>query len=170
ALSLERHAEAQVRLGDRAAARADLDRALPPALGSRIPSHLVIRVHGVRVLAADSLGGALGVIRDAERWLHEAPHVCDPCSMGFRIAAATACACAGSPSRARAHLAEAERISGLWQGGPWSAALWEVRAEVRRAEGRRAQAAALFFAADEEVAALARPLEERRCLAAAAAC
>jgi DNA-binding SARP family transcriptional activator len=169
-LALERRAEAEVRLGDRAAARADLDRALPLAGSSRIPSHLVIRVHGVRVLAADSRGGELGAIREAERWLHEAPHVCDPCSMGFRIAAATACARAGSPSRARTHQAEAERISGLWQGGPWSAALWEVRAEVRRAEGRGAQAAALFLEAAEQFAALGRPLEESRCLAAAVTC
>jgi hypothetical protein len=151
-----------------AAARCDLDRALPLALSSGIPSHLVIRVHGVRVLAADSVGGQLSAIRAAERWLTEAPHVCDPCSMGFRIAAATACANAGSPSRARPHLAEAERISGLWQGGPWTAALWEVRAEVRRAEGQRTQAAALFLEAAERFAAMRRPLEEARCRAAAA--
>ncbi len=167
-LALERRAEAQARRGDRAAARADLDRALPLARSSGIPSHLVIRVHGVRVLAADSLGGALGAIREAERWIIEAPHVCDPCSMGFRIAAATACADAGSPGRARSHLAEAERISGLWQGGPWTAALWEVRAEVRRAEGQRAQAAALFLEAAELFAAMRRPLEEARCRTAAA--
>ncbi|MFD0202744.1 MULTISPECIES: AfsR/SARP family transcriptional regulator [Saccharothrix] len=166
-LALERRAEANVRRGDRAAARADLDRALPLAHASGIPSHLVIRVHGVRVPAADSLGGELGAIRDAERWLAEVPHVCDPCSIGFRIAAATACATAGSPSRARSHLAEAERISGLWQGGPWTAALWEVRAEVRRAEGHHAQAAALFLEAADRFAALGRPLEQRRCLAVA---
>ncbi|MEU4447472.1 BTAD domain-containing putative transcriptional regulator [Actinosynnema sp. NPDC050801] len=169
-LALERLAEAASRRGNRAAARADLDRALPLARSSGIPSHLVIRVHGVRVQAADSLGGALSAIREAERWLTEAPHVCDPCSMGFRIAAATACACAGSPSRARPHLVEAERISGLWQGGQWSAALWEVRAQVRRAQGQRTQAAALFLEAAERFAAMRRPLEERRCRAAAAGC
>ncbi|TQM80325.1 hypothetical protein FHX81_2653 [Saccharothrix saharensis] len=36
------------------AARADLAEALPPACPSRIPSHLVVRVHGVRVPAADA--------------------------------------------------------------------------------------------------------------------
>jgi DNA-binding SARP family transcriptional activator len=169
-LALERRAEARARRGDRAAARADLDEALPLARSSRIPSHLVIRVHGVRVLAADTLGGELSAIREAERWLSEAPHVCDPCSMGFRIAAATACANAGSPSRARPHLAEAERISALWQGGPWTAALWEVRAQVRRAQRQQAQAAALFVEAAEGFAAMRRPLEERRCRDAASAC
>ncbi|XVS66119.1 BTAD domain-containing putative transcriptional regulator [Actinosynnema sp. CA-299493] len=167
-LALERRAEAETRRGDRAAARADLAEALPLARSSRIPSHLVIRVHGVRVLAAGTIGGALGAIHEAERWLTEAPHVCDPCSMGFRIAAATACANAGSPSRARPHLAEAERISGLWQGGPWTAALWEVHAEVRRAQGQRTRATALFLEAAERFAAMRRPLEERRCRAAAA--
>ncbi|GLZ29352.1 hypothetical protein Lesp02_15420 [Lentzea sp. NBRC 105346] len=166
-IALERSAEAQVRRGDRAAAVALLDRAMPLARSSGIRSHLIIRIHGLRVLAAGGLVEALGAVRDGERLLAEAAHVCDPCSMGFRIEAARACARANDLGRARRHLAEAERISGLWQGGPWSAALWEVRAELRRAAGQTTQAAALFLEAAELYSALRRPLDEDRCRIAA---
>jgi DNA-binding SARP family transcriptional activator len=166
-IALERAAEARVRCGDRAVARSLLDRAMPLAHSSGIRSHLVIRIHGLRVLAAGGLVEALGAVRDGERLLTSATHVCDPCSMAFRIEAARACARTNDLSRARRHLAEAERISGLWQGGPWSAALWEVRAELRRAAGQNAQAAALFLEAAELYSTLRRPIEEDRCLAAA---
>ncbi|GAB2811977.1 BTAD domain-containing putative transcriptional regulator [Lentzea nigeriaca] len=165
-IALERAAEAHIRRGDRSTAVALLDRAMPLAHASGIRSHLVIRIHGLRVLAG-GLVEALGAVRDGERLLAEAAHVCDPCSMAFRIEAARACARANDLSRARQHLAEAERISGLWQGGPWSAALWEVRAELRGAAGQTAQAAALYLEAAELYATLHRPIEENRCRAAA---
>jgi DNA-binding SARP family transcriptional activator len=167
-IALERAAEARAWRGERDVASALLDRAMPLALSSGIRSHLVIRLHGLRVLAAGRLVEALSAVREGERLLAEATHVCDPCSMGFRIEAARACARANDLGRARRHLAEAERISGLWQGGPWSAALWEVRAELRRAAGQTTQAAALFLEAADQFAALRRPIEENRCRAAAA--
>ncbi|MGW6930875.1 BTAD domain-containing putative transcriptional regulator [Lentzea sp. NPDC054927] len=166
-IALERAAEANVRRGDRVVAVALLDRAVPLAHSSAIRSHLVIRIHGLRVLAAGGLVEALGAVRDGERMLDEATHVCDPCSMAFRIEAARACARANELGRARRHLADAERITGLWQGGPWSAALWEIRAELRRAAGQTTQAAALFLEAAELYSTLRRPIEETRCRAAA---
>ncbi|GAA0220888.1 hypothetical protein GCM10010492_18760 [Saccharothrix mutabilis subsp. mutabilis] len=165
-IALERAAEARVRQGDRSAAVALLDRAMPLARASGIRSHLVIRVHGLRVLAAGGVVDALSAVRDGERLL-ASEHVCDPCSMGFRTEAARACARANDLGRARRHLAEAERISGLWQGGPWTAALWEVRAELRRAAGQASQAAALFLEAADQFATLGRPWEAHRCRAAA---
>ncbi|MET9627184.1 BTAD domain-containing putative transcriptional regulator [Lentzea sp. NPDC006480] len=166
-ISLERAAEAHVRRGDRTLAGALLDRAMPLARAAGIRSHLVIRLHGLRVLAADGPVETLAAVRDGERLIAEAAHVCDPCSMAFRIEAARACARVNDLSRARWHLAEAERISGLWQGGPWSAALWEVRAELRKAAGQAALAAALFLEAAELYRTLHRPIEENRCRAAA---
>ncbi|MEU7528197.1 BTAD domain-containing putative transcriptional regulator [Saccharothrix sp. NPDC042600] len=165
-IALERAAEARVRRGDRMAAVALLDRAMPLARASGIRSHLVIRVHGLRVLAAGGVVDALSAVREGERLL-ASEHVCDPCSMGFRTEAARACARANDPGRARRHLAEAERIGGLWQGGPWTAALWEVRAELRRAAGQASQAAALFLEAADQFALLGRPWEAHRCRAAA---
>ena len=32
--------------------------------------------------------------------------------------------------QARHQLEEAERIAGMWQGGPWLAAVWEARGDV----------------------------------------
>lgn len=165
-IALERAAEVCVRRGDRASAVALLDRAMPLAKSSGIRSHLVIRVHGLRVLAASGVVEALSAVREGERLL-ASNHVCDPCSMGFRTEAVRACARANDLGRARRHLAEAERISGLWQGGPWTATLWEVRAELRRAAGQASQAAALFLEAADQFADLGRPLEEHRCRAAA---
>ena len=167
-IALERLAEANVAQGHHEAARELLTRARPIAESSGIPSHLIVRVFGVQLLAADATVDALRVIRQAERWFADAPRVCEPCSMSFRIEAARACARAGDLARARQHLAEAERITGLWQGGPWIAALWEARAELRRAEGQEAQASALFLEAAESFAELRRPLDESRCREAAA--
>lgn len=168
-IALERLAEAETARGRSGVARGLLSRAMELARSSGIPSHLVVRVYGVAVLAAESVVDALAVVHAAERWLTDAPRVCDPCSMNLRIEAARTCARAGDLTRARRHLAEAERITGLWQGGPWSAAVWEARAELRRAEGQAAQADALFLEAAECFAKLRRPVEASRCRSAAAA-
>ena len=140
AIALERLAEAEVAYGNRGTARALLKPARQLAESSTIPSHLMVRVFGVEVLAAENVVDVLRTVREGERWISEASRVCDPCSMNFRIEAVRACARSGDLARARRHLAEAERITGLWQGGPWIAAVWEARAELRRAEGQGTQA------------------------------
>jgi DNA-binding SARP family transcriptional activator len=162
-MSLERLAETGVALGDRSGARDLLARAGPVAAASNIPSHLVIRIFGVNVLAASRPVQAMRAVADAERWIADAPRVCDPCSMGFLTSAARAGARAGELSRAARHLSEAERISGLWGAGPWVAAIWETMAEIRRAEGQTGQAAALYVEAAQRFAELQRPLDEARC-------
>lgn len=166
-IALERLAEAEVARGHHERAVELLARAQPLAESSAIPSHLIIRLFGVRIFAAQTTVDALRVIWEAERWLTDAPRVCEPCSMNFRIEATRASARAGDLARARRHLSEAERITGLWQGGPWTASIWEARAELRRAEGQIVQAHALFLEAAESFAAYRRPLDESRCRAAA---
>jgi hypothetical protein len=64
--------------------------------------------------------------------------------MGYLTAAATASAQAGQLDRARSFLTEAERISGMWQGGLWGGAVWEARGHLRLAEGDDDQARAMF--------------------------
>ncbi len=166
-IALERLAETEVLRGNVAVARSLLREALPIAEASGIPSHLVIRVFGVGVLAAETTVDRLRAVAEGERWITDASRVCEPCSMTFRIEATRAFARAGVLQRARIHLAEAERITGLWQGGPWTAAIWEARAEVRRAEGDAERARALFLEASQRFGELNRPLDEARCLAAA---
>jgi DNA-binding SARP family transcriptional activator len=168
-IGLERLAEAHVLRGDRGEALELLARAHPIAASSKIPSHLVIRLFGVQVLASTTVVESLRVVAEAERWMADAPRVCEPCSMTFRIEAARTYARAGDLPRARRHLDAAERITGLWQGGPWSAAIWEARAELRRAEGQVTQATALFLEAAGMFAVLHRPVDESRCRAAASA-
>jgi DNA-binding SARP family transcriptional activator len=167
-IALERLAEAQAARGDRASARELLPKARSLAESSGIPSHLVVRVFGVALLATQSVVDAMRVVREAEHWLADAPRVCEPCSMTFRVEAARVSARAGDLARARRHVAEADRITGLWQGGPWIAATWEARAELRRASGQGTQASALFLEAAESFAELRRPLDESRCRAEAA--
>jgi DNA-binding SARP family transcriptional activator len=167
-IALERLAEAEIARGHHAIAKMLLARARPIAESSHIRSHLIVRLYGVHVLAAQGVFEALQLIGEGERWFADAARVCDPCSMTFRIEAARTCARAGEFARARRHLAEAERITGLWQRGPWTAAIWEVRAELRRAEGQSMQASALFLEAAERFRELFRPLDESRCRSAAA--
>lgn len=51
----------------------------------------------------------------------------------------------------------------MWQGGPWTAAVWEARGALRVAENNAAQAAAFFREAAEQFAAVERPVDEARC-------
>ena len=94
---------------------------------------------------------------------------CEPCSMGYLTSAATASARAGELDRARAFIAEAERIAGMWQGGPWTGAVWEARGVLRQAEGDDAQARAMFREAAEAFARAGNQSDAKRCLEAAAA-
>ena len=57
----------------------------------------------------------------------------------------------------------------MWQGGPWRAAVWEARAQVRLAEGEGRQAVALFTEAADLFAGVGHRLSEARCRAAAQA-
>lgn len=92
---------------------------------------------------------------------------CDPCSMGFLTAAAIASARAGDLERSGRYLEQAERVSGMWQGGAWAAAVWEARAELRLAEGDPQQAGALFWEAAEAFTQAGHPLDDARSRAAA---
>jgi DNA-binding SARP family transcriptional activator len=160
---LERLAEIEIIRARPALARQFMEQALPLAEASGIPTHLVVRVFGVRVAASEGTE-ALEVLEEAERRLRHL-HVCELCSMGFLVGAARAGARGGDLERARRYLAEAERVSLMWQGGPWAAAVWEVRGEVRAAEGDAAQAAAFFREAADQFDAARRPLDAARCRA-----
>jgi hypothetical protein len=94
---------------------------------------------------------------------------CQPCSMGFRIASSIALAEAGEVDQAGRRIDEAERIAGMWQGGPWMASVWEARGVYRLAQGSREQASALFHEAASRFKELARALDQARCLARAQA-
>jgi DNA-binding SARP family transcriptional activator len=166
-LSLERLAELESAQGRRYQAGRLLARAMRLAKAGPLASHLVARTYGTMVEAAGTTERRMKIVEEGEAAL-SAGDVCQPCSMGFRIAASTACAEAGEFSRGERHLEDAERIAAMWQGGPWLAAVWEGRAALRRAQGDEAQAVALFREAADAFARVGRPIDEERCRKAAA--
>ena len=85
--------------------------------------------------------------------------------MGFLVASTMAFARASRVEEAAQTLAQAERVAGMWQGGPWRAAVWEARAQVRLAEGEGRQAVALFTEAADLFAGVGHRLSEARCRA-----
>jgi hypothetical protein len=162
ALALERLAEVAIAEGDRDRAEELLDEAHALALAVPLVSHMLVRVHGARIQAGGSAQGAMAAVRRAEAEL-EGREVCDPCSMGYLAAATIASARAGEREAAGGYLQDAERVSGMWQGGPSAAAVWEARAELRLAEDEAHQAAALFREAAAGFARAGHQLAEDRC-------
>jgi hypothetical protein len=109
------------------------------------------------------------MLGEAEALMARPKEVCRPCSIGLAVAASIASSKAGGLARSRYWLGHAERLAGLWSGGPWQAAVWEARAALRTAEGDREQAHALLREAGDLFAQSGRPLDEARCRAAIAA-
>jgi hypothetical protein len=70
---------------------------------------------------------------------------------------------AGEIEQVGKRLDEAERLAGMWNGGPWIAALWEARGVQRRAQGKEERALAAFGEAAARFGELGRPLERERC-------
>jgi len=162
-LSKERLAEALTARGSRNRARGLLRSVHPRAQASPLASHLVVRIRGAMVRAAEPPDRAAEESREAERAL-SGGDVCDPCSMDFLVAAASGLARAGDLDHAGRLLDRAERIAGMWQGGPWIAAVWETRGALREAEGEAATAVALYREAAALFGREGRPLDQARCL------
>jgi DNA-binding SARP family transcriptional activator len=143
-----------------------LQRSLREAEKCWLEPHATVRILGTLVAATANPHAATRRVEDADRRL-DRRNVCPPCSMGFRVAAAIAYARADRLDQARRRLQAAERIAGIWPGGAWHAATWEVRGVLRQAEGDVNRAAALYNEAADEFAELGRPLDRDRCRAAA---
>ena len=165
-ISLERLAEVALARGQKYRAGRLVQRGFRIAESSWLTPHLLIRLQALAIEAAVTTAQAADAIEQGDRWLAERS-MCQPCSMAFRVASSIALAEAGELDQAGRRLDEAERIAGMWNGGPWVAAVWEGRAVHRRAQGNVEQASALFREAAARYAALGRPLDQERCLARA---
>jgi DNA-binding SARP family transcriptional activator len=168
ALAKQRLAEAAVSRDRKFDANRLLDRATTLARRSDIVTHLLIRIFGTKIRAASDPKKAMGVLRVAEQELSQM-QPCEPCSMGYLTSAAAATAKAGDVERARKFLSDAERISGMWQGGLWSGAVWEARGVLRQAEGEPEQARAMFREAADAFTRAGNQVDAARCLDEAAA-
>lgn len=164
ALALHRLGEIALARGQKWRARRFLDRGLRVAGSTWLAPHMLIRFEALAVEAAATQSQAMEAIRQGDRRLAERC-TCQPCSMGFRMASSIALAEAGELEQASRRIDEAERLAGIWQGGPWVAAIWEARGVHRHARGENEQASALFREAAARYAELGRPRDQERCLA-----
>ena len=164
-LALERLAEIALSSGRNWQAKRLITRAEGIAAASWLAPHLQIRLKGLAVRVASTREKALETIQEGDRLLALHSHGCQPCSMGFRVASASVLAEMGELDQVGRRLDEAERISAMWHGGPWVAAVWEARGIQRRAENNNSRAVSAFEEAASRYAALGRPTDESRCRA-----
>jgi DNA-binding SARP family transcriptional activator len=161
-LVLERLAEIALARGQKWRAGRLIQRAFADAARSWLSSHLLLRLQALAVRAATTKDKIAEAILTGDRLL--TPGACQPCSMALRTASAVALAQAGNLEQVDRRLNEAERIAGMWQGGPWAAALWEARGVQRQAQANSIRALAAFSEAAARYEDLGRPLDQARCL------
>lgn len=141
--------------------------ALRLAEQTSVPEHLLPCIYG-GMLGTEKDEAALQIIAEAERATGHLT-VCDPCSMAFRVGASMVCSRTGQADRAGEYLAEASRVAGMWNGGPWHAAVDEATATLEQARGAPAPVVAeLLRQAAGKFLAAKRPRDAARCRAAAA--
>jgi hypothetical protein len=148
-------------MGQRWKARRLLRSALRLAEGDPLGSHLLVKIHGAMVEAASNPVEAVMAAAAGEQVLAEGD-ACEQCSMSFRISASTAFSRTGDVVSARRHLEQASRISQMWQGGPWPAAVREAEGHLELALGNRARAQQAFVAAADLYEGAGRPLDAAR--------
>src|SRR6478672_1275167 len=105
--ALQRLAEVRLARGDRAGARAILRRALPLARWSVMSMHLLQRIYGTMIVAAESPTDAVAVVERAEATLGETDR-CAFCDVMFAVPAAIAFADADDLDGAGHYLEMAE--------------------------------------------------------------
>jgi hypothetical protein len=149
--------------GDKTRAADLVERATEKVNTTWLAAHLQIRLNALAVEVAPTIDRAMQEIARGDRALAGGAS-CQPCSLGFRAAAAIALAEAGEVDQVGRRLDEAERLAAMWSGGRWAAAIWEARGVFRRAQGNESRAVAAFGEAAARFAELCRPLEQERCM------
>ena len=162
-LAIERLAEIALERGQKWRAGRLIQRGLADAERSWLSPHLIMRMQALAVRAAATPKMVAEEILAGDRLM--TPGACQPCSMALRTASAIALAEAGKLEEVDHRLNEAERIAGMWHGGPWAAALWEARGVQRRAQKKEVRALAAFEEAASRYEELGRPRDQARCLA-----
>lgn len=168
-LALQRLAEASLQSGRTGDAKSLLTRALNLAReSSLLVRHLLPRVYGTKVRAAERPEDALAIIAEAESSIIEAREACRMCSITFAIPAAHAFVRAGQCSRARDYLSLAQDVTrGVGRDGAWTAAIAEVEAAIADAEGNARDAGEWLYTAAELFSIAGHPNDARRCRQAA---
>jgi DNA-binding SARP family transcriptional activator/tetratricopeptide (TPR) repeat protein len=165
---LQRLAEVHLARGDREGARQLLQKGLPLARWSLISMHLMQRIYGTMIEAAEDAAEARAVVDMAEATIGETDR-CPFCAVMLAVPAAIACANVGDLEAARRYLAIAEESAARWEGTAWSAAVEEARGHLAAAEARPAESADLFDRAADLFAMAGHRRAADRCRAAAVA-
>lgn len=162
ALASARRGEAAFARGEAARGETLLADALVISRWSPLSGHLQPLAYAALLRALDDPLLGLERLDDAEAHLRGEDLVCAYCGMSFHVAAAIAAARAGQADRAARQLAIAETSAGMWQGGPWPAALDEARGELALSHGDRCGALELLCAAADRFAHDGRRLDAER--------
>ena len=162
-LAIERLAEIALERGQKWRANRLIERGLGEAEATWLAPHLVMRMQALAVRAAPTAEKRAAAILVGDRLLTAG--ACQPCSLALRIASAIALAEDGELEQIDRRLNDAERIAGMWHGGPWAAALWEARGVHRRALKNEVRAIAAFDEAAQRYGELGRPRDQARCMA-----
>lgn len=161
--SLQRLAEVHLARGNRPAAQALLQRALPLARWSVISNHLLQRIYGSMIAAAPDAITARAVVDRAEATLGETDH-CPFCAVMLAVPASVACSEVGDVENARRHLAVAEASAARWEGSAWNGAVLEARAHLAWAENRESDFEVLISQAAELFTAAGHARDAARCM------
>jgi DNA-binding winged helix-turn-helix (wHTH) protein/tetratricopeptide (TPR) repeat protein len=160
--SLQRLAEVELADGDPATATRLLREAVVLARWSPISQHLLQRIYGTLIQAADDREAAAAVVDEASVVLDE-PGSCEICQVMVEVPATVACADVGRLDEAHRHLDRARWSAGFWEGTAWRAAVAAAEASVAAAEGRPGDAAACLDEAAVLFDLAGQPLDAERC-------
>ena len=161
-LVIERLAEIALERGQNWKAGRLIQRGLADVEQTWLAPHLIMRMQALAVRAAATPEQVAEAILAGDRLLSNG--ACQPCSMALRTASAIALAEAGELEQVDRRLNDAERIAGMWHGGPWAAALWEARGVQRRSQRNEVRALAAFDEAASRYQELGRSRDQARCL------
>lgn len=160
--AMQRLADVELALGDRAAAERLCRRALPLARWSPLATHLLQRIYGTLIAAAPDPPAAAATV-DESRAVLDGPVACEFCQVMVAVPAAAALAAVGRLDEAHAELEVADQCAARWDGPAWRAAVDEARAMVTRVEGDEPRARLLLTRALAGFEAAGQPLDVSRC-------
>ncbi len=164
AFATQRRAEVALRRGRRSEALGLLDEALALARESSVGFHLLDRIYGTLIEAAESPVAALAALEEAEDAVRGPVETCPGCRITLAVPAAIAAARGGDRTRAAEWGAQAEYLADVVMRLPaWDAALQEVRGHRALMEGRTEEARERFRAAALGFGGAGQRFDQERC-------
>ena len=162
ALALQRWAEVQLHRNRPVEAQVLLDDALAVARESDVGFHVLDRIYGARIAAADSLAA----VEEAEAAVCGPVETCPTCRITLVVPAAIAAARAGDIDRAAGHTRTAEMLATVIMRLPgWNAAVQEVKGHLAVAMEDASAATSFLRTAADGFRDCGQPLDEARCRA-----